>query len=83
MLALEPLEARTLLSTINWISTSSGDWDTAINWDANRVPTSSDDVVINVPGVTITHALGVSDSVDSLTSQEALVLSGGWYLAKF
>ena len=31
-LVLEPLEDRTLLSIVNWVSASGGDWDTPGNW---------------------------------------------------
>jgi hypothetical protein len=47
-LVIELLEERTLLSTIQWINPAGGDWGVAANWDFNRVPQASDDVVINV-----------------------------------
>src|SRR5262249_37894324 len=74
---LELLEPRTLLTTLPWINPSSGDWDTPGNWDAGRVPNSSDDVVINTAGITVSHSSSVADSVKSLTSQAALTLAAG------
>jgi YD repeat-containing protein len=78
------MEDRTLLSTMNWINPSGGDWDVASNWvnAANssdyHVPTSSDDAVINFTGITVTHGSGTSDdSANSLTSQASLDLSNG------
>ena len=73
---VELLEQRTLLSTINWINPSSGDWENPANWDLHRLPTSADDVVINMSGVTVTHST-LNDAINSLSSQDALVLSGG------
>ena len=73
---VELLENRTLLSTINWINPSSGDWENPANWDLLRLPTSSDDVVININDVTVTHSTS-NDTINSLSSQDAIVLSGG------
>jgi hypothetical protein len=78
---LELLEDRTLPSTVNWINPAGGDWDTAGNWQdslgVNRVPGATDDVVISQSGITVTHTAGVTDSVNSLTSQAAINITGG------
>ena len=83
--ALSQLEDRTLLATMMWENPAGGDWDTASNWvnaaDPNdqHVPTASDDAVINLPDVTVTHDSG-TDSANSLTissNQSALDISGG------
>ncbi len=66
-----------LLATVNWINAGGGDWDTAANWSSGAVPGPSDDAVINIPGITITHAAGVDDTVHSLASQDAITLSAG------
>jgi YD repeat-containing protein len=73
---VELLEKRTLLATINWSSPSSGDWENPANWDLLRLPTSSDDVVINMSGITVMHSTS-NDTINSLSSQDALVISGG------
>jgi hypothetical protein len=76
---LDALEERTLLSTVSWINPSGGDWDTPSNWTTGALPGPSDDVIINQPGITVTHN-GGSDSVNSLTissSNSALGLSNG------
>src|SRR5262249_12508491 len=75
--SLESLETRWLPSTVNWINNSSGDWDTPANWSTGTLPTPADDVVINKAGVTVSHGFSNFDSVHSLTSQNAIVLSGG------
>jgi hypothetical protein len=83
-LILEQLEDRTVLSTVNWIGASGipGNWNDANKWlDAttmtNHVPGATDDAVINVSGVTVTHGTG-SDTVHSLTvSNGTFSLSGG------
>src|SRR6516164_7502719 len=79
-LRLEVLEDRTVPSTVNWVG-GSGDWSNANNWldattQTHHTPTASDDAVINVSGVTVTHSSG-TDTVHSLVSQDAVVLSGG------
>src|SRR5262249_16154382 len=63
---LESLEDRTVPS-VNWISTTSGDWADGTNWSSGSQPGANDDVVINVSGVTVTHSSG-NDSVHSLTN---------------
>jgi hypothetical protein len=74
----ESLEARTLLSTINWGNTSGGDWDSASNWSGGHLPGPGDDVVINVPNnVVITHAQSVTDTVHSVTASDQVSLSAG------
>ena len=65
--AISGSAAVTVLSTVTWINPAGGDWDTASNWDAGRVPAAFDDVVINIPGITVTHSTSATDSVHSLT----------------
>ena len=73
---LEELEDRLVLS-ITWINPSGGDWDLASNWDADRVPTATDDAVINMAGITVTHSSSANDSVNSLMCLATLDLSAG------
>ena len=80
---LIPLEDRTLLATMIWTNVAGGDWDTAGNWvnSANpsdqHVPTASDDAVINLPNITVTHDTSASDAVDSLVCAAGLEISNG------
>jgi hypothetical protein len=67
-------------ATDYWINLSGGDWDTPSNWSTGAVPGASDDVVIDLAGVTVTHSSSVSDAVNSLTipvSGVTLDLSSG------
>ncbi len=74
----EALEDRQLLSTIDWVSTSSGSWDVGSNWSTGTVPGPNDDVVIAVSGATPTITIGSNvESVQSITSSDPLVISGG------
>ena len=79
-LSLEPLEDRRLLSVIQWSGGALGtgtNWGDPTNWLGGVLPGANDDVVINVPAsVTISHASG-NDSIRSLSSANALTLSGG------
>ena len=75
----EVLEARTLLATVNWAATSSGNWDVGSNWSTGQVPGPGDDVVINPSNaLTVTINSG-NQSVNSLesASNATLSLTGG------
>ena len=52
-------------------------WQNALNWNADTLPGPGDDVVIPdlSPDITITYSL--VSSINSLTSPEAMVISGG------
>ena len=64
--------------TVEWISPSSGNWDVASNWSTGTVPSSNDDVIIDVPGAspTVTISSG-SVSVLSITASDPLSITGG------
>src|SRR6516165_8555205 len=70
-LFLEPLETRLAPATVSWISATGGDWDTASNWSGGAVPGATDDVVINQSGITVTHATGTIDSINSSAARLA------------
>ena len=76
-LAVENLEERLVLSTVNWINPNGGDWDTAANWSSGNVPGASDDAVIPQSGLLVTHVNGNSDSVGSITSSSTLEITSG------
>jgi Bacterial Ig-like domain (group 3) len=78
--ALSQLEQRTLLASVTWINPDGGDWDTPSNWSTGALPGPSDDVVIDISGITVTHSSTDSDSAHSLTlsaSDSTLDLSSG------
>jgi hypothetical protein len=65
------------MATQNWDFLGNGFWDGATNWSGDVLPAASDDVVIDVVGdVTVTHRMG-NTVINSLTAQDALVLTGG------
>jgi hypothetical protein len=74
-LRVEPLEERTLLSTITWASDVSGDWDNPAMWTGGAVPGAGDDAAISFGDITVTHSAAVSDTVDSINCQAALDLT--------
>ena len=73
-MAVSPVSA----ASVTWVLNADGFWEIATNWSSDPLlPGVSDDVTINVGGTrTITHSSG-TDTINSLTSQEAIVLSGG------
>ena len=77
-LALDFLESRTLLSNVNWTGAADGkSWTVAGNWSDDVVPTSSDDVTINLSGNPTIQISSGAQAVHSLTSTDALSISGG------
>ncbi len=74
----ESLERRLLLSTVTWTGPATGgDWDTPGNWSGNAVPAPSQDVSIP-SGVSVNHATGAADSVNSISASGATInLSAG------
>ncbi|HMC11964.1 MAG TPA: hypothetical protein VKH44_11765, partial [Pirellulaceae bacterium] len=75
---LEVLEDRRLLANVTWDGGGDGTtWGDRFNWSADTLPGASDDVVIDVPeSATVRYTTG-NTSVQSLVSQEALIISGG------
>ncbi|MGO9469242.1 MAG: hypothetical protein ACLQVF_34380, partial [Isosphaeraceae bacterium] len=75
---LEWLERRVVLSSISWINPNGGDWDTPANWSNDEVPMAADDVTITIAvSNPITHDAVNADSVDSVTSDDPIVLAAG------
>ncbi len=65
-------------ATVSWNVDSDGFWDDGANWSSGTVPQTGDTVIIDRPAatVTVTYRTGTT-SINSLTSSEAFVLSGG------
>jgi hypothetical protein len=76
---LEPLEPRLLLDAVLWDGGGDGvSWTDRFNWSADLLPTADDDVTINVESSDPTIVLSSgTHSIRSLTSSEALTISGG------
>jgi hypothetical protein len=71
--------------TINWNTNSSGNFDTASNWDLNRVPSGADKACINRPvgNPEVTIPAGYTATLAALTNRDgwlsingALVITG-------
>ena len=74
--AVQPLEARRLLAAVSWDGGGDGSsWGDAANWSNDSVPTSADDVTIDVPG-DLTVDLTGTRSAGSLDNRETLLLVG-------
>ena len=75
---LEWLEDRLTPDAVSWTGAGDGiNWSDARNWStATRLPGPADDVSINAPGTVVLHASG-NDTVHSLQSENAILLSGG------
>src|SRR5229473_6283831 len=74
---LELIEERTLPSLVAWINPLGGDWDNPLNWLGAQVPGPADTALISLPGITVTHASAIADSVQSLSSTAGIDISAG------
>ena len=65
-------------ATVEWVSTTSGNWNVGSNWSTGAVPTSNEDVIIDIPGAspTVTVSSG-TQSVLSITAADPLSINGG------
>ncbi len=82
-LLLEALEARTLLSAVNWKSAAGGDWNTAANWSGGGVPNATQDAIINiaVSGVITIDSASAVHSLSDTTASLDLTGAGSLSLA--
>ncbi|MFC5303075.1 beta strand repeat-containing protein, partial [Azospira restricta] len=65
------------VTTNTWIGGAGGNWNTASNWSKGAVPTATDNVYIGLPaGQTVNISSGAV-TVNSLTSECGLTISGG------
>jgi len=78
MLSIAGLAGPLHAAPVEWTLNGDGFWDIATNWSSNpALPSAADDVTIDVAGLTtITYRTGAT-TINSLTSQENLVVSGG------
>jgi hypothetical protein len=60
-----------------WINPVGGDWDNRNNWSGNFVPKATDDAVIFVPGVVVTHKSSRASSLHALYCTATLDVSAG------
>ena len=74
--AAEALEPRRLLAAVSWDGGGDGtSWNDPLNWSANTLPMTNDDVTINVvanPTITLTGSV----TIRSLNNAETLVITG-------
>jgi len=60
------------MAQVIWTSSTSGNWTTAADWSGGAVPGAGDDVLINVPNVTVTVNSG-SLAVNSITTTSSIL----------
>ena len=77
----ERLEDRALLAAVSWDGGAGTlNWADAANWSANVLPTSVDDVTIDIAGTNTVVSTG-SVSIKSLSSNETVsVIGSSWTL---
>lgn len=74
---IEALDRRRLLAAVSWDGGGDGThWLDPLNWSANTLPTSTDDVTIDVPGNIFVSLDSAANAIaNSLTLRETLRLS--------
>src|SRR3954470_20986650 len=77
--AIERLEQRRLLAAVAWTGLGDGvNWTDPSNWSsAPQLPGPADDVTISVAANPVIQLNSGTQSVRSLTSNEALTIDGG------
>jgi len=67
-------------ATISWSGAGGDDlWSNPLNWNGGALPTSDDDVVINVPGEVTVRMDVLNTTVRSLQCQESFILESGTF----
>lgn len=78
---IQALEDRRLLATFTWVSSSSGNFNDAANWQNQQgqsgVPGAGDSAIIAVSGITVTSPTAIT--IDNLQSTATLALTGGTF----
>lgn len=74
---VEVLEERQMLTAVSWIATTDGFWDVGANWSTGVVPTSNDDVTLDLAGSDPVITVRDDRTVKSLVSRESLVITAG------
>jgi hypothetical protein len=82
----ERLEDRRLLAVVVWDGDTDGDtdgdgdgvsWADEFNWSGDVAPTAADDVTIDVAGDIVVLLSGAPVTINSLTSQEGIIIDTG------
>ena len=71
----------TASTVVRWISSTGGDWSVGSNWSGGAVPTATDDVLIDMPTSSPITNAAATTQINSLISNQALVISGGLQVA--
>ena len=76
-LFFEALEERRVLAIVTWDGEAGDDlWMTPANWSTNTVPSTADDVVIDVGATTQILLRGDAPAIGSITNRSTLFLEG-------
>ncbi len=76
---LEKLEPRCLLAIVSWDGGGDGtSWNDPLNWSTDSLPTSADDVTIQLPASDPTIRIATADvSIQSLVTDESIRIENG------
>jgi hypothetical protein len=81
-LRIDYLEARTLLSNVDWTGKGDGtSWTDPGNWSGDAVPTPSDQVTISLSGNPTIEITTGNQAVESVSSSDPISISGGGSLS--
>jgi hypothetical protein len=65
------------MSNLDWTGTTSGNWTDAADWSGGAVPGPSDNVTIDVAGITVTVSTAGQAASSLTTSLSAFAVTGG------
>lgn len=65
---------------MRWVGSSGGNWNSASNWNLNRVPTFEDDVLIEIPNGDFNIIINSSANARSLYSTDPIRIQAGGVL---
>jgi len=70
-------------ATVSWSGTGGDElWSNPLNWTGGVLPTSDDDVIINVPGATTVRMDAGNVAVRSLQCEESFILQNGSFILR-
>lgn len=69
--------------TVEWAVDADGDWDEPTKWSTGAVPTTTDDVCIDRPGVDVTVTVRDIHEANSLYASDAMAIASSGSLTLF
>jgi len=80
MVAIGFVSVNALAAPVSWVPDADGNWEDGVNWSSDpALPQAVDDVTIDVGTRTRVISINSNQSINSLSSQEDLVINSGTF----